>query len=218
MYKRNKHDVFTIFDCGANKGQYALNVNKIFSLNGNGEKQVRIYSFEPSTKTFRQLKENTEIYQNIHIFNFGLSDEEGDQSLYYEEEGSGLASLYKRQLDYINIDFNKSESVTLKTLDGFYKENQCDCIIDLLKIDVEGNELKVLNGAQQLLSKNKIENIQIEFGGCNIDSRTYFRDFWNLLHDRFKVYRILKDGIFEIKQYDERLEVFSCSNYLFSLM
>ena len=46
--------------------------------------------------------------------------------------------------------------------------------IDLLKLDVEGHELYLLS-AKKFISK--ISVIQFEFGGCNIDTRTYFRDF-----------------------------------------
>ena len=66
-----------------------------------------------------------------------------------------------------------------------------------------------------MLYQNRIGAIQIEFGGCNIDARIFFRDFWNFLHDKFFVYRIVRDGLYQIKKYDERLECFACSNYLF---
>ena len=64
--------------------------------------------------------------------------------------------------------------------------------------------------------KGCIGAIQIEFGGCNIDSRTYFRDFWNLLHEDYSAYRILKDGLWEITNYTERLECFCNTNYFFA--
>ena len=56
--------------------------------------------------------------------------------------------------------------------------------------------------------------IQFEFGGCNIDYRTYFRDFYYLLKENYKIYRILKDGLFELKQYKESYEIFINVNYL----
>lgn len=82
-------------------------------------------------------------------------------------------------------------------------------------MDIEGNELKALQGAEKLLKEGRIRAIQIEFGGCNIDSRTYFRDFWNLLHENFEVYRILKNGLWKIEQYAEKMECFCNMNYLF---
>ena len=80
---------------------------------------------------------------------------------------------------------------------------------------IEGNELNALHGAQRMLDEGKIDVIQMEFGGCNIDSRTYFRDFWNLLSAKYKVYRVLLDGVEEITEYRDILEIFFCTNYLF---
>lgn len=164
------------------------------------------------------LLEATKKYDDsIRCFNFGLSNENESRELYFDSEGSGLASIYKRDLRPFGISFDGYELIELKTLDDFVDEISFQESIDLLKIDVEGNELKVLQGAQKLIKQKRIHNIQIEFGGADIDSRTFLRDFWILLSDDFKMYRILKNDLIEIKNYDERLEVFSCSNFLFCL-
>ena len=136
--------------------------------------------------------------------------------MFSDREKSGLASLYQRQLDYFGIDFSKKETVILSTIDNYCNENKIDRI-DLLKLDVEGHELKILKGASQMLAKNKISNIQVEFGGCNLDSRTYFRDFWNLLHEKFHIFYILRDSLLEIERYQETLEIFTTTNFFFHL-
>jgi hypothetical protein len=64
-----------------------------------------------------------------------------------------------------------------------------------------------------MISEKKIDNIQFEFGGCNIDSRTYFQDFFYLLKDNYRIYRVLKDGLFEIPTYKETYEIFTTINY-----
>ena len=136
--------------------------------------------------------------------------------LFYDSEKSGLASLYQRQLDYFGIDFSKKETVRLDTVDNYCRENKIDKI-DLLKLDVEGHELKILQGASEMLAADRISNLQIEFGGCNLDSRTYFRDFWNLLHEKFHVMYILRDSLLEIERYQESLEIFTTTNFFFHL-
>ena len=66
------------------------------------------------------------------------------------------------------------EEIYLKRLDNYWKDKSK--IIDYIKIDVEGHELDALEGFGDLIKKVRL--IQFEFGGCNIDTRTYFQDFW----------------------------------------
>ena len=79
---------------------------------------------------------------------------------------------------------------------------------------IEGHELKALKGAARMINEKKVDVIQFEFGGCNIDSRTYFQDFFYLLKDNFTIYRILRDGLLEMPTYQETHEIFITINYL----
>lgn len=207
----NKHfktlNDLIIFDVGANVGHYSILVKKVF-----GEK-VTIHAFEPSNKTFNKLKSNLDGLTKLEFHNFGLGNENTKTILYTNSDESGLASVYKRRLDHLNIDMNKSEDIEIKTLDAFCDENKIDHI-HFLKLDVEGHELKVMDGAEEMISSGAIDFIQFEFGGCNIDSRTYFQDFYYLLKDKYQIYRIVKDGLYPINQYKEMYEAFITTNYL----
>lgn len=200
----------TIFDVGANKGQYAKLVDEVFAGN------AKIHSFEPGHTTYNELTKNTKNIKGIQTNNFGLGSNEAQMELNYDVQGSGLASLHTRKLEHMNIDFSKKEIVEIKTIDSFCKEHTIQKI-DLLKIDVEGHEMEVLKGAQNMLSRKHIGAIQFEFGGCNIDSRTYFQDFYYLLKDNYRLYRELQDGLCEIKQYSELQEIFTTINYFAKL-
>jgi len=102
-------------------------------------------------------------------------------------------------------------------LDNFCEKNHID-FIDMLKMDVEGHEFRVLQGSKRMLENRKINYIQFEFGGSNIDSRTYFKDFYDLLKKDYTIYRVLADGIRPIGQYNEMLhEIFTTINYLAEL-
>lgn len=197
-----------IFDVGANIGGYTKALLSVFP-------EARIYCFEPAKETFRTLSNNI-VEQNVTLNNMGISDEIASKTLYFDKENSGLASLYHRQLDYIGggVEFNKQEQVELVTLDYYCQKNDID-EIDFLKMDIEGNEYKALLGASDLIKKKKIGVIQIETGGTNMDSRTYFRDYWKLLHEDFEVFRILQDGLKKIEKYEEELECFITTNWLF---
>jgi hypothetical protein len=80
-------------------------------------------------------------------------------------------------------------------------------------MDVEGHELDVLMGGLNTLTLAQV--VQFEFGGCNIDTRTFFQDFWYLLTDAgFALYRISDSGPVRIPQYSELDECFRTTNYL----
>ncbi len=196
-----------IFDVGANVGTYIKSIGKKFG----GD--VEIHAFEPSAVTFKQLSENIGIQKNIKLNHFGLSNVEEEKLIYYDHEKSGLTSLYQRQLDHYGVRMNMSENIRLETLDAYCQSNNISTVF-LLKIDVEGHELGVLQGAKNMLAEKKIQAIQFEFGGTNIDARTYFKDFYLLLKDNYTIYRILQNGLYEIKKYNELHEIFLYTNFL----
>jgi FkbM family methyltransferase len=193
-----------IFDVGANKGFYALALQKIL-----GDK-AEIYCFEPSESTYKELQKNIEKIPNIKFFNFGFSDKQEQLTLHSTNESNGLSSIYENNP---LTTFNHKETITLNTLNDFCNSNQIK-EIDFLKIDVEGHEYKVLLGALNLLKSNKIKIIQFEIGECNIASKTFFRDFFELLKDQYRIFRVLPGGLREVKAYNTIQEVFVCVNYI----
>jgi len=203
----NNSDKLVIFDVGANVGMYTILVNEIFSKNSD------IFSFEPSKKTFDTLCINTKHIVKTNLFNFGFGSINGFLTLYNNKEESGLASVYERRLDHFNIKMNLKEKIEIKTIDSFCTEKNINQI-NLLKLDVEGHELDVLAGAVNMLNSGKVDFVQFEFGGCNIDSRTYFQDFYYLLNKDFYIYRIVLDGLYKIENYKEMYEAFTTTNYL----
>jgi FkbM family methyltransferase len=197
----------TIFDVGANIGEYSILLKDIF------KDKAHIYAFEPSKKTYEKFLSTTQHLTNISHYNIGLGNENATITLYSNADESGLASVYDRKLDHFNIKMDKKELVAIKTIDGFCAENNINHI-HFLKLDVEGHEMKVLEGAKNMINSKKVDFIQFEFGGTNIDSRTYFRDFFDLLKDEYYLYRIVGDGLYPIKKYSEMLEIFTTTNFI----
>ena len=196
----------TVFDVGANQGEYTRLLADHFPA-------ATIYSFEPSPRTFAMMQDKVTGLRQVRTFNFGLSSEAGEIELFTNAEGSGLASVHQRRLNHFGIKFDQSERVEMRQLDQFCDEQQIDAI-DFLKLDVEGHELEVLKGAERRLASNRISAIQFEFGGCNIDSRTFFQDFYYLLSGRYYLCRILREGLLPVDRYRESDEVFVTTNYL----
>ena len=101
----------------------------------------------------------------------------------------------------------------LKRIDDYIEANQIHKI-NFIKIDVEGHELKVLNGLGKFLNDDFIDFIQFEFGGTNIDSHTNLLDFYVLLEGRgFKICKIMPKFL-EIRAYNHRFNNFEFQNYV----
>ena len=127
-----------IVDCGANIGNHTL-------YWANERHAKKIYAFEPVESTFEILERNVELNKlkdKTVIYKLGLSDEitKGNIKL-YDFKNIGGTRVQKSELG--NID--------LITLDSLEIQDK----IDLIKIDVEDNEIAVLMGAVETLEKYK---------------------------------------------------------------
>ena len=191
------------YDIGANKGEY---VAEFLIRHPN----TKVIAFEPSSSAFGELHNAFVGDSRVRLENLALGSQKGKASLYSNFPGSGLGSLTRRDLAFINIPFSYEEIIDVSTGADFLIETHE--VPDFIKIDVEGHELDVLAGFGEGLSS--ISLIQFEFGGCNIDTRTFFKDFWVLLSGRFKIFRISPYGLIPITEYNEREESFLTSNYL----
>jgi FkbM family methyltransferase len=207
--KSLKQNNYCLFDVGANKGDFTKMTLDFFN-NDN----ITVYSFEPSKATFELLNNNIKSGKAI-LNNKGLGKEAGVFPFYTDFPGSGTASLTKRKMDCYGVDFDYSEDVSIDTLDAYCLANDIK-EIDLLKIDVEGHELDVLEGSKEMLKRKMIKMISFEFGGCNIDTSTFLRDFYYLFDEfGFLLYRITPSGYFyPLDNYNEKLEMFRTTNYI----
>src|SRR5206468_12328519 len=85
------------------------------------------------------------------------------------------------------------------TIDEFAKKRGIE-EMELLKIDVEGAELDVLQGASGLITEHRIRAIQFEIGGINAVQRTWVHDFYDLLNG-YSFFRLLPRGLLPLGQY-----------------
>ncbi|GHV43950.1 hypothetical protein AGMMS49546_27030 [Spirochaetia bacterium] len=170
--------------------------------------------FEAQKCLTEELHEKFEKYNNIKMLNNAVSNTNGDIVLLYKEtEGSTLASQYKRNLDFYNIDLNQSERAQTVRLDSFIEKESLSHI-DLFKIDIEGNELKALEGMGNYLNADFVDFIQFEYGGCNLDSHTSLMEIYALLTSKgFKIARITKKGLC-FYDYNPNMDNFMYCNYV----
>jgi FkbM family methyltransferase len=200
-----------VFDVGAHDGHYSLSVVNMFG------DDTRVESFEPSAAVFKTFQANTSGFPNIQGHHCGLGEQEGSAKLYYDAVGSQCASVHTdahSSGSHLEERRLLAEEIRIRTIDVICEEKGI-ARIDLLKIDVEGNELNVLRGAKRMIDAGAVEAIQFEFGEAQIGSRTYFKDIHQFLNPRYQIQRILAHGLSKpLDPYDEILEVYRTTNYL----
>ena len=142
--------ITTIFDVGANIGQSARHYCEAFPA-------ASLYCFEPLQATFEQLTASLRNDRNAQCFRLAFGGAAGTGEIAVGQH-SDQASLTTRPADTTHI-----ESVPIETLDGFCASHAIERI-GLLKIETEGGDLAVLEGAQGLLAGQKIDVIEVEAG------------------------------------------------------
>lgn len=158
----NKKQNPTIFDVGANKGQSIIRFKKLFP----GSK---IHAFEPIEKEFLNLKSKFKNDNLVILNNYALGENEEEKD-FHITANTGNSSFYKlnpntKWLKIRSKQFNTEpdkftteiKKVKIKTLDDYCKNNNISKI-DILKIDCQGYEDKVLMGSSKML-ENKLINI-----------------------------------------------------------
>lgn len=160
----------TVLDIGANIGYFsALCSYKVGS-------KGKIYAFEPNPQILPTLKVNTRSLENVRIMPWALSNKDGMQSLYGPQsysENKGLASLLGQAGEEI-------AHVDLKRLDDLKLSPK------LIKMDVEGHELQVLEGGVKTLAT--VENIIFEEHNLQ---KSGVKDF--LMNKGFQIYYLQKN-------------------------
>lgn len=198
---------FTLFDIGANLGEYTETIRK-----GNYA-EATYHLFEPQRSCVDLLTQKFQGDNNVIINNVGLSDTTATATLYTDSQRSPLGSLYKRDLESHNLAMDVVEEITLTTGNEYVRQHQIETI-NLMKIDVEGHELSVFNGFGDFLDAKNIDFIQFEYGGANIDSGTTLRQIHTLLSSKGFVLCKLMRGHLEPRPFHPYLENFRYQNWV----
>jgi len=202
LVKLNKNPI--IFDVGANIGNYSKLVTKI-------RPDAKIIAFEPNKSAFCELKKLAS--NKIITLNFGLSKNKTKAVLYNQnDESNEHASIYAAVITSLHKKESTKETIHLDTIDNICKQMHIETI-DFLKIDTEGNELAVLQGALGMLKKQKIAAIQFEFNEMNVISHVFFKDFIDLLNN-YNFFRITSFGLIPITYSPLKCEIFAYQNIL----
>lgn len=164
---------YCFIDGGANIGFFSLIASKIVGQTGT------VISFEPTPLTHTYLKKNININNasNITISKYGLSSSKKQLpfQMFSNPEGNSIISNKVCKLT------DENEIIQIKTIsiDEFCKENKISRI-DLIKLDIEGQELEAIKGAKKVLSENHSIKIIFEL---NIAGNKHGIDFAKKIFD-----------------------------------
>jgi len=152
----------TFFDVGANVGVMSLFAAHRWCQHG------RVVSFEASPKIFACLDHNdrTNPHPSLQVLNRAVTSQSGQQLTFFDapDEKFGMGSLTNR--------FNTTGvEVPTITLDDAASELGIEQV-DVIKVDVEGFELGVFQGAQRLLQQSQAPFIVFEFNDWAEDNGT----------------------------------------------
>lgn len=136
----------TVFDIGAHIGAFSYFMHQSVGNNGS------VYVFEPQSILYKRLLRNKQLLQwnNVTINHLALSDSTGFVTLYIPSY-KGKADTESATTLLSERSVYATETVATETLDNYCK--QYSLAPGFLKIDVEGNELKVLQGGIETIKK-----------------------------------------------------------------
>lgn len=134
-------------DAGANDGIFTL-----FAAQRVGP-QGKVWAFEPSEREFTRLEQNVALneLQNVNAFRVALADTEAEQDLMiagYEHEGQNTLGGFVHQ----GVRLMRTERVAARRLDSLVQEAKLPTV-DVIKLDVEGAEHRVIEGARTVLAQ-----------------------------------------------------------------
>lgn len=150
--------IHTIVDVGANSGQFAAHIKRVFP-------QAKLFCFEPLAEAFAELQGWADRQAGrVEIFNLALGDKEGEARMFRHVEHSPSSSLLQtteicNQL-YPQTQSQDSVVVKLTTLDAALGSQSLQPEI-LIKLDTQGYERQVIQGATNVLKKAKACIVEI---------------------------------------------------------
>ena len=152
LYKKInfKKKVDIILDLGANFGAASI----CFAIR---HPNSTIISFEPVFETYKILDLNTKNFKSIFTYNIAASDQDGTADIYIDKNKLGRSSLFS---NHMNFNYNFSEKINIVNFYSFLRNNNIEKI-DILKIDVEGSELKIINNIKSFLKNISVIYIEI---------------------------------------------------------
>ncbi len=165
-----------VVDVGANVGWYTFLAAQRVGPTG------RVLAFEPEPENFALLSESLRDNPRpqVRVWAEAVSDHDGEETLFLSDEAASFHSTARHV---------GTRSLTVRSLriDTVVHDLALPSV-DVLKIDVEGGEPKVLRGALDSLRAGRVRNLLIEWRSETWEAE---KPLWEEIAARYRVYRIL---------------------------
>jgi len=154
IFKEVVKESNVVVDLGANIGFFTLLASKLVGKTG------RVYAFEPEPTNYTLLLKNIELNRcaNVIAVQKAVSNEQGVFRLNVNSDDTGAHTL---RSSVRKDEFKESIEVECVTLDNYFCNREDR--IDIIKIDVEGAEVRVFRGMQRVLKANENIKLFVEF-------------------------------------------------------
>lgn len=153
-------NIRTIIDVGASDGGYAKKIRAIFP-------QAKIYSFEAIHESYQLLSKKFSNDPNFKAFNICLNHYNGNCDFFINEYKGSSSLFHMSKLHKDAYPFTQKYYVIkteCKRLDTFIEEHNLNFEDNiLLKLDVQGAEWNVLEGAEKILQRVKVVFMEVSF-------------------------------------------------------
>lgn len=148
----------TIFDVGSNTGIYALYMAHLYF-------DSKIYAFEPHRANFTRLMQNAQLneFTNLYTYHLAISDVRTKEIFYEPDktEGSTGGQIGQNVDEYGNaFEVVSKRMVFTVSLSEFCALHKLEP--NHIKIDIDGQEVKVVNGMRNILDKPYLKSVLIE--------------------------------------------------------
>lgn len=183
-------EIPVLIDVGSHKGEYIENILNNFEVK-------KLYSFEPNPKIFKFLSKKLNNHQDIEVFNYGVGDQNKTEILHENLESSSTtinklnskSKYFKKKYFLLNPFQIKKISVPVKiqliTLEKFLINHKIEQV-DLLKIDTEGYEFKVLIGLGNFIKNIRFIHFEHHFDDMIIKNYNLSNIHNYLIDNNFK--------------------------------
>jgi len=140
-YNLNSDSV--VFDVGAYDGSWSKEINRRY--------ECVVHAFEPTSEGFEKAYNNLNSVSNIYLHNYALKSFNGYADIFFNTNGSSFHN-----------EFNLTERVQVKSIVDIIKNLDFN-FIDLIKLNIEGDEYEVLEALINMNMLENFNNLQIQF-------------------------------------------------------